>query len=120
MARTNLAAQTLAGAYPALPLAGGSADFTWTSADVANKNMTALVENKTVLLAHNGGVGAHTITVTSQPDTLNRTGHITAYSIGAGKISRFGAFKAVGWANAGKLEFEADHADVEFAVLQLT
>jgi len=119
MARTNLAAQTLAGAYPALPLGGGSADFTWTTADTVNQNMTSLVNAKTVLLARNLGTGAHTITITSVADTLNRVGHITAYSIGQDKISRFGAFQTVGWANAGKLDFEADSAEVEFAVLQL-
>lgn len=119
MPRTNLVAQTLAGAYPALPLAGGSADLTWTTADIVNQNMTTLVNAKTVILARNTGAGAHTVTITSQPDTLNRTGHITAYSLAAGKVARFGPFQTVGWANAGKLDFEADNAEVEFAVLQL-
>ena len=119
MARTNLAAQTLAGSYPALPLAGGSADLTWTTADTVNQNMASLVNLKTVILARNTGAGAHTITVTSVADTLNRTGHITAYSIGADKVSRFGPFQTVGWANAGKLDFEADSAEVEFAIIQL-
>lgn len=119
MARTNIAAQTLAGSYPSLPLAGGSADLTMTAADTVNQNMTPLVNLKTVVLAHNTGAGSHTITFTSVADTLNRTGDITAYACGIGKISRFGPFATVGWALAGKLQFEANHAEIEFAVITL-
>lgn len=119
MPRTNIAAQTLAGAYPVTPLAGGSADITWVTADILNGNHTPLINDKTVLLARNTDVGAQTVSVLSTPDTLNREGDITDYSIGAGKVARFGPFKTVGWANAGKLEFDGATADVEFAVITL-
>jgi len=119
MARTNIVAQTLAGAYPALPIAGGSADLTMTTADTVNQNMTPLIDSKTVLLAFNNGATGRTVTITSVADTLNRTGDITAYALAAGKIARFGAFKTIGWANAGKLHFEANNAEVEFAVITI-
>ena len=120
MARTTITAQTLAGAYPALPIAGGSADLTMTPADTVNQNMTPLIDSKTLLLAHNTGASGRTITITSVADTLNRTGDITAYAIVAGAISRFGPFKTVGWANGGKLNFEANNAEVVFAVITLS
>lgn len=119
MPRTNIAAQTMAGAYPALPLAGGSADLTMTGADTVNFNETPLVNLKTIVIARNTGASSRTITFTSVADTLNRTGDIEAYSIGVGKISRFGPFQTVGWASSGKLRFEASHAEVEFAVITL-
>lgn len=119
MPRTTIAAQTFAGAYPSLPVAGGSADITWTTADIENGNHTPLVNDKTVLLAKNDTAGALTVTILSVPDSLNREGDIGPYSVGAGVVSRFGPFKTVGWANSGKLEFDAETADIEFAVIQL-
>lgn len=119
MARTNVAAQTLAGAYPSLPVAGGSADITFVSGDVANGNETSLVDSKTVALIRNVGVGALSVTFTSTPDTLNRTGDITAYDVAAGETARFGAFKTVGWAHSGKLWIDVEDADVQIAIITL-
>lgn len=118
MSRTNIVAQTLPGAYPALPLAGGSVTLTEVPADVGNGNITPIVESKTVVLAHNINVAAKTITFTSAVDSFNRTGDITSYSIGAGKIAAFGPFKSGGWNNSG-LEIDANHADVLLAVITL-
>jgi len=119
MARTNVAAQTMAGAYPSLPVAANAADLTFVGGDVANGNETPLVDNKTVLVFRNTNVSAKTVTIVSTADSLNRTGDITAYSIGAGEIARFGPFKTVGWASSGKLRFDVEHADVEVAVITL-
>lgn len=119
MPRTNIAAHSFIGAYPTLPIASGGADVAFTAADVVNENSTPLVDNKTVLLAHNTDTGAHTVTVTSVADTLNRAGDISGYSIAAGKVAAFGPFKSVGWANAGVLQFNADDATIEFAVITL-
>lgn len=119
MARTNIAAQTLAGAYPVTPLTANSADVTETAADTVNQNDTALVDSKTVILARNSGASARTVTITSANDTLNRKGDITAYSLGVGKLARFGPFKTIGWSTGGRLLFEANHAEVLFAVITL-
>ncbi len=119
MPRTNIAAQALAGAYPVLPLAADSADLAFVAADTVNFNETPLVESKTVLVARNVGASSRTVTITSVADNNNRTGDITAYSLGAGEVARFGPFKSVGWASAGKLRFEANNAEVEFAVITL-
>ena len=122
MARTDVPAQTLAGSYPAMPagLVAGAADLTWTAANVSDKNDTELATYKTLVLARNvGATTARHVTFTSTTDGFGRTGDITAYAIAAGKVARFGPFGPEGWAVGGRLEFEADHVDVQFAVLTL-
>ncbi len=102
-ARVLIAAQEPVGTYPSLPITANAADLTETACDATNGNYTSVVEGKTIIIVHNTGVGARTITFTSAADpTFNRTGDITAYSLGAGEISKpFGPFKASGWANVG-------------------
>jgi hypothetical protein len=102
-ARALIAAQTPVGTYPSLPLATNSADLAETAGDATNGHYTPIVEGKTHVIAHNTGAGARTVTFLSAPDAdTNRTGDITAYSLGAGEISKpFGPFKRDGWANPG-------------------
>lgn len=102
-ARVLIAAQSPVGTYPSLPITANAADLTESACDATNFNYTPIVEGKTIVIAHNTGAGARTITFTSAADpTFNRTGDITAYSLGAGEISKpFGPFKASGWANVG-------------------
>lgn len=119
MARTNIAAQTTPGAYPVLPVVADSLDITTVPADLANGNESTLVDNKTFVIAHNSGASPRTITITSVADTLNRTGDITAYSIGAGQIAMLGPFKTVGWAHSGKLWIDGSHAELLLAVITL-
>jgi len=117
MSRTNIAAQTLPGSYPVLPLTPGS-DLTEVPGDVGNGNVTPIVDNKTIVVAHNINVAAKTITFGSSVDAFNRTGDITSYSIGIGKIKIFGPFKTAGWDNTG-LNINVNHADVLLAVVTL-
>jgi hypothetical protein len=124
MARTNIAAQTLplwtGGAYPTLPISGGDADITFVAADVSLGNSSALLNNKTMVLAYNTAASAaHTITFTSAVDAQNRTGDITAYSIAAGKVAAFGPFKSDGWAIGGLLEIDCNHAEITLAIITL-
>lgn len=122
MARTSLTAQTPAGAYPVMPagLVAGSADLIWTAANVSGKNDAALVSGKTVVLARNVAASAsHTVTFTSTPDGYKRLGDMGPYTIAAGKVALFGPFGADGWSAGGLLQFEGDHADIQFVVLTL-
>lgn len=119
MARTNLVAQTLPGAYPTLPVGVGSRELTTVAMDVVNGNDTAIVDGKTVVLFYNSDSGAHTVTFTSAADSLGRTGDITAYSIAAGRLAIFGAFKLVGWTHSGKLQIDASDVTVKVAVITL-
>lgn len=119
MSRVLVAAQTTPGAYPALQPSANSRDLQMQAGDAALGNYTPLVEAKTLVVLHNTGAGARTVTFTSQVDTLNRTGDITAYSIGAGEHALFGPFKAVGWSDGGNLDINVSHAEVTIAIITL-
>jgi hypothetical protein len=119
MARTNVVAQTCPGAYPALPITPDARDITWLGANVSDKNDTALVAGKTLVLARNVDSGAHTVSFTSVADSLNRKGDITTYSVGADQVALFGPFTTIGWASGGRLLFEGDNINIEFAVITL-
>lgn len=119
MARTTLTAQLLGISYPVLPIAASSADLEWIPANIVDKNDAALVSGKTILFARNVGATPHNVTVTSAVDSFNRTGDLGPYVLAAGKVARFGPFLSGGWDHAGRLQFEADSADVELAVVSI-
>lgn len=102
-ARVLIAAQSPVGTYPVTPLTADAADLVETAGDATNGHYTPIVNGKTIVIAHNTGAVARTITFTSARDsTFNRLGTITAYSLGAGEISLpFGPFTSEGWANVG-------------------
>lgn len=119
MARTTISAQTFPGNYPVLPFDAGEADLVETAVDDPTDRETPLIDGKTVVLAHNTDTVAQTITIASAADTFNRFGDITAYSIAAGKIARFGPFKTAGWAVSGKLNIDVSDPLVRLAVITL-
>lgn len=119
MARVTLTAQDALGSYPSLPIASNGADLTETAADATNKEQV-LLTGRELIIAHNTGAGARTVTFTSVADALGRSGDITTYSIGAGEIAVFGPFKREGWAQSnGYLYIEASHAEVKWGVVRL-
>ncbi len=119
MARTTLTkvkAQGSFGTYGA-----GTVDVTMAAADVANGNQWACSGND-LLVAHNTGASAYTVTVTSVADPItNRTGNITTYSLAAGDYAVFGPFGAVGWQQSdGYIYVDASNASVKLGVVQLS
>jgi hypothetical protein len=117
MARTDLTKTTAEGAYG--DYAAGDADVTMAAADTVDKNAFTF-EGKDLIIAHNTGASAHTVTVTSAPDPYGRSQDIDGYSIGAGEIAAFGPLEADGWLQSdGKIYLEADNAEVEFGVVKL-
>jgi hypothetical protein len=119
MARTSLTPKAALGIRSNVYTAN-AADLTMTAADVANKNQAA-ASGKNLIFAHNTGVGAVTITITSVVNGLGRTGDITAFSLGAGEYAVFGPFGIEGWVQSDlKLYFEASAADVKFGVVDLS
>lgn len=91
---------------------------TFTAADATNKQQVTLT-GREIIIAHNTGAGARTVTITSVADDMGRTGDITADSIAAGGYHAYGPFPLEGWEQTdGKLYFEASHAEVEFAILR--
>lgn len=119
MARTNLVAQTLPGAYPTLPVSANSRELTTNAVDIVNGNDTTIVDGKTVVLFINRDASAQTVTFTSVADSLGRTGDITAYSIPTTKLAIFGPFKLVGWTHSGKLWIDGTDVDIAVAVITL-
>lgn len=117
MARTTITAQVPLGSIGDYSVAN-AADYTYTAADTVNQNDT-LLTGKELLLARNVDASPHTITINSQDDPFNRKEDVTAYSLGANEFAMFGPFDRTGWVNAGKLEFEGDNVNIEFAVIRL-
>lgn len=121
MAVLNLVPVQMPANYPVLQPAVNTWDvaFTPAGADYADGAEFTLTGNEIVII-RNGNVGAKTVTVTSYVDPLNRTGDITAYSIGASEYAILPRLQPLGWANpSGKLHMVASAADVEFLVLRL-
>ncbi len=93
--------------------------FTWLAADITNDEEFVLT-GRELLLARNVGASPHTITITSVQDPFNRSGDITAESIAASEFRMYGPVDITGWQQPdGNLYFEADNAEVEFAVIRL-
>jgi hypothetical protein len=118
MARATLTALAALGAYGTY--GANLADLPMTAADVANKN-EVVATNNDLIIAHNTGGSAYTVTVTSVADpSFGRTGDIAAYSVGAGEYAAIGPMKNAGWKQAdGKLYFEASNAAVKLGVVAL-
>lgn len=124
MSRVLVAAQTTPGAYPSLPITANSRDLQFQAGDASLGNYTPLIQAKTMVVLHNTGAGARTVTFTSIADTtFNRTGDITAYSIGAGEHALFGPFQVIGWSHSDSGEaglwIDVSNAEVQIAVVTL-
>jgi hypothetical protein len=96
-----------------------AADLAMTAADTENDEEVTFTGAE-IIIAHNTGGEAHTITISSVVDNLGRDGDISAYSLGAGEYAVFGPFGTEGWLQStGKLHFEANHAEIKFGVVKL-
>ncbi|MBI5964938.1 MAG: hypothetical protein HY863_15775 [Chloroflexi bacterium] len=120
MARQTLTKVTLLGSYPALPIAANAADVAFVAADVTNKEQIVPGGNDLIVVWNTHATNPYTVTFNSVADDKNRTGDITAYSIGAGEIAMFGPFKQTGWMQTdGKMYMEASNAAIKYAVIAL-
>lgn len=119
MPRTTLTRTTPLGPYPTLPVAADALDLVMTAADAANDNQFVL-DGSVLIVAHNTGVGARTITLTSKADDRNRTGDVTSYSIGADEYMCFKVDNTVGWRQSdGFMYLDAEHAEVKIGIIRL-
>jgi len=121
MARVLVAAQTTPGAYPALQPAANSRDVGFQASDTGLGNYTPIVDGKTLVLITNINAAPQTVTFQSVPDTLNREGDITAYSLTQYEVALFGPFKNAGWLQTGTVGLWIDTSDndVKIAVITL-
>lgn len=119
MARTTLTRTTPLGPYPTLQPAADSMDLILTAADTTNNNQI-LLDGPVILVAHNTGASARTITITSAADPQNRTGDISAYSIGAGEYWAMKIDQIPGWKQSdGYLYLQANNAEVKIGAIRL-
>lgn len=86
--------------------------------DAANGNSFPMT-GKEIILFQNTDVSAHTITLTSVPDGLGRSGDIATYNIPAGGFAAFDAQQVVGWIQTdGTMHISTSSALVFVAVLR--
>ena len=117
MARTDLTESTAEGAYG--DYGANEADVTMAAGDAVNGNQFTATGND-LLIAHNTGAGAETVTITSVADEYGRSGNITTYSIGAGEYAAFGPFKRHGWMQSdGEIYVDVSSADIKLGVVRL-
>lgn len=120
MPRATLPQSAPVGAYPVLPLAANSADVVMTAANTTDLNQVAFgTSGRLLIIAHNSGGSAATVTFTSARDQYNRVGDISAYSIDAGEVAAF-VFSRAGWQQTdGFLYLQASAVGVRFGVIPL-
>lgn len=122
MARTNIVATALAsvGSYPsAAQVSGDDMIPALTGTSDPTDRSTALIDGKTLLIAHNTDTGPQTITIASVADALNRTLDIVQ-TLEAGEIWVFGPVKSVGWIQSGNvLWIDVSDPKVRISVLTL-
>jgi hypothetical protein len=118
MARTTLATLNAVGPYGSYATSN-IAELVMTAADAVNYN-DVVARDGQMVVAHNTGASAYTITITSSANAYGRLGNITTYSLGAGEYAIFGPFRMDGWVQSdGRLYFEASNAAVKFGVVNL-
>jgi len=119
MPRTSITVQTPKGPTPGT-ITANLLDLTFTAADASNGNQALFTGNRMLVVWRNSGAGARTVTITSVADPRNnRSGDVSAFSIGAGEYGGFIVERA-GWEQSdGYLYFTAEHAEVLYAVLAI-
>ena len=101
-----------------LTVAADAADVAFDAGDEVNGNEVTLTGGE-YLLVNNSGGSAYTVTITAAPDTIGRTGSISAYSVGAGELAIFGPFPQAGWKqDDGMLYVDVSNPALELAILR--
>lgn len=123
MARTPITLTVSIGPYPVLPVTADSADVVMaalTGSSGSNGNQCAFGNfNRLLLVFQNtDGASARTVTLTSiaGANIFNRSGDVSAYSMGIGEFASF-LVERNGWVQSdGNLYFEASSANVKVAI----
>ena len=101
---------------PAAPVAG-SLHTNFTAPTTAADGVDFIAQGNEIITVLNSGASAYTFSITSEPDALGRTAHMTNYSLAAGEAAQFQLPKS-GWANAssGKILITMSNAAVKVLV----
>lgn len=113
-----LTVQTIKGPHPS-SVAANSLDITLTASTPAGDTFAST--GREILLVQNSDSGTQTFTVTSQPDSFNRTTTIlTTYSMAAGEFAAFWFGQVTGWRDSsGNVNLLSSDATIKYAVLRL-
>lgn len=99
-------------------IAANGADVAEAAGDASNGNQFTMTGGEIIWFRNSGG-SPYTVTLTSVADSLGRTGHITAYSIGAGEVAVFGPFPTYGWRQSnGKFYIDVENTAVKIQVVR--
>lgn len=122
MARTPIAIQSPPGSYPILPLTALQAQLLFAASDAsAAPNGNSFVSTgREMLFLYNSGGAPATVTITSVPDSLQRTGDITTYSVPNGAWAMLGPFGQTGWKQSdGTVYVNTSATTLQVAVVRL-
>ncbi len=119
MPRTALTVQTPKGPFPGT-VAATDLDYTYTAADVANKNQFPHTGREFIMVRNTDGAAPHNITLTSFNDPQKRPQDITTYAVALSGFSMFWAGDIIGWRQTdGNFYLEADDLQIEFAIVTI-
>ena len=105
---------------PVTPVTALALDVPFTAVDIVNFEATPMSGPFMLVCWNSSGAGV-TLTINSVPDSLRRTGDVTAYAIGAGLISILKFSSAAGWKQAdGSLYYQGSAVGLKIAALALT
>ena len=101
-------------------IAATTANLIMTAANVADGNKFASSGNDIVVI-HNTGASAHTVTITGIADPFGRAlSQITAESIPAGEYHMYGPMRQLGWIQTdGTILISANHAEIKIGIIKL-
>ena len=120
MPRTTITPKTALGTLSTPYATADAADLTMVAADTSNLNQFLAGDNDLIVI-HNTGASAYTVTVTSAPDPIfGRTKDITTYSFAAGEYGVIGPLKQAGWMQSdGYVYLQASNVAVKFGIVKL-
>lgn len=117
---TALTPKTVLGGYRTLPVTANELDVTLAAADTAGNTFTPQLGD--VIFVRNSGAGSHTVTITSYANTrtLNRSGDLGPYTLGAGEYYAYKVTALDGLVDpdTGIMTVTCNHAECLIAVFR--
>ena len=119
MAATTITVQDIVGPFEAVT--AGDLDFTFAAMTITDGDEFQCT-GKEIVVLHNDGTAAYTVTVSSEDDSFGRDGDISAYSLAVGDYAVLGVglTNSAGWKDSSNnILLTPSNADIEVAVLRL-
>jgi hypothetical protein len=101
------------------PITAGSLAITFTACDATNGNSFTATGREVLLVQNADGSAAHTFTVTSVADNLNRLDtSLTTYSLPLSTFAAVEMKNLSGWIQSGSINLTCSSTQIKYAVLQ--